>query len=133
MGQLRLIDLLREMTKEVSYVKPNFDFEWEEAIRYPEFEEMGKLAWIELANSGKAVTYSSIKDRLGNVDLDFAGLDANKKARFKSAVEKGKIEMPIVVKFPDGEYDLVAGNTRLSGLVDQGIDPKLWVVELPNQ
>ena len=38
--------------------------------------------------------------------------------------------MPIAVKFSDNDYDLVAGNTRLSGLVQNGIDPKIWIVDL---
>ena len=38
--------------------------------------------------------------------------------------------MPIAVKFSDDDYDLVAGNTRLSGLVKNGIDPKIWIVDL---
>ena len=28
---------------------PNFDFEWEEAKRYPELEKLGKDKWIQLA------------------------------------------------------------------------------------
>ena len=38
--------------------------------------------------------------------------------------------MPIAVKFSDKDYDLVAGNTRLSGLVQNGIDPKIWIVDI---
>ena len=26
----------------INYTKPNFGFEWDEAIRYPEFKQMGK-------------------------------------------------------------------------------------------
>ena len=33
-------------------------------------------------------------------------------------------------QFSDDDYDLVAGNTRLSGLVKYGYDPKLWVVDI---
>ena len=38
--------------------------------------------------------------------------------------------MPIVMKFPNGEYELIAGNTRLIGSKKYGIDPKVWVFEL---
>lgn len=133
MGQLRLIDILREIANEISYMPPDFENEWEEAIRYPELEEIGIQGWIELANSGYVTDYSSIKDVLGNVDLDFSSLDPGKRKRFQSAFNSGQIEMPIAVKFSESDYDLVAGNTRLSGLVNNGIDPKIWVVELPNQ
>jgi len=38
--------------------------------------------------------------------------------------------LPIAVKFSDNDFDLVAGNTRLSGLVRNGIDPKIWIVDI---
>jgi hypothetical protein len=114
----------------ITYSNPNFSAEWEEANRYPEFEEMGKQGWIDIAQKGYTTSYSKIKDVLGNVDLDFEGLEEPKKQRFQDAFKKGTIEMSIAVKFSDNDYDLVAGNTRLSGLVKNGIDPKIWIVDL---
>jgi hypothetical protein len=67
---------------------------------------------------------------LGNVNLSFINLEEPKKERFNRAFEKGQIEMPIAVKFSDTNYDLVAGNTRLAGLIKNGINPKIWVVDL---
>jgi len=130
MGQLKLINILREIKKKISYINPNFEFEWPEAKRYPDFKNMGIKGWIEKASSGYTVKYSEIKDVLGNVDLEFDSLDKNKKSRFQSAFKSEKIEMPIVVKFSETDYDLVAGNTRLSGLVNNGIDPTVWVVDI---
>ena len=120
---MKLIDLLLE-AKEIKYTKPNFANEWEEALRYPEFEDMGKEEWLKIASQGKPESFSKIKNILGNVDLDFESLEEPKKERFKQAFEKGVIEMSIAVKFGDKDYDLVAGNTRLSGLVKNEIDPK---------
>jgi len=119
-----------ELYEGISYSKPNFEFEWEEARRYPEFKKIGKEEWIKVAKRGKSIPFSTVKDYLGNVDLNFSGLEASKKERFKVAFEKGTIEMPIVVKFSNKDYDLIAGNTRLSGLVKNKVDPKLWVVDL---
>jgi hypothetical protein len=130
MGQLSLKNILKEIGKEISYKKPDFSDEWEEALRYREFEKMGKKKWIETANKGYETNYSSIKDVLGNVDLDFDSLEKEKIQRFKSNFKKGVIEMPIAVKFSDTDYDLVAGNTRTSGLIKNGIDPKIWVVDI---
>lgn len=128
---IKLINILKEVVNpKLTYTKPNFENEWEEAARYPEFIEIGKEGWIKLAKDGYITKYSKIKDVLGNVDLDFDSLEQPKKERFNKALEQGKIELPIVVKFNDQDYDLVAGNTRLSGLVNKGIDPTLWVVEL---
>jgi len=118
--------------KDITYTNPNFDAEWEEANRYPEFVKMGKEGWLNIAKKGKPVSYSSIKRNLGNVDLNFDSLEEPKKQRFLDAFKRGTIEMSIAVKFSDNDYDLVAGNTRLSGLVKNGIDPQIWVVDISN-
>ena len=124
---------LNERKFKIQYKKPNFEFEWNEATRYPEFEKMGKEGWIDLAKKGHTIKYSQIKDILGNIDLDFGTLEANKKKRFQQAFEIGTIETPIAVKFDENNYDLVAGNTRLAGLVDKGIDPLIWIVDLTSE
>lgn len=121
---------LKESRHSIKYTQPNFEFEWEEANRYPEFEKMGEKGWVDVAKKGKPISYSIIKDVLGNVDLNFKGLEEPKKERFQAAFNKGVIEMPIAVKFKENDYDLVAGNTRLSGLVKNGVDPKIWVVDI---
>ena len=36
----------------------------------------------------------------------------------------------MVVKFGDNDYHLLGGNTRLAGLIEKGINPKLWVVDM---
>ena len=125
-------DWWKDLILEVKYSKPNFEYEWEEAERYPEFVEMGKGGWIELAKKGYTTKYSKIKDNLGNVDLNYDKLETPKKQRFQTAYENGTIELPIVVKFSNNDYDLVGGNTRLAGLVNNDEDPTLWVVDLSN-
>lgn len=124
--------LNKEENKSIKYNIPNFENEWEEALRYREFEKIGKEEWIKTAEKGHALNYSQIKDNLGNVDLDFETLEEPKKKRFISAFNKGIIEMPIAVKFSDNDYELITGNTRLSGLVKNGIDPKIWIVDISN-
>jgi hypothetical protein len=91
---------------------------------------MGRLGWIKRGKAGYIVSFSKIKDILGNVDLDFDTLHPTKKKFVLQYIKDGLIEHPIVVKFSDDDYDLVAGNTRLSGLVKYGYDPKLWVVDI---
>ena len=124
---MKLIQLILEG---ITYRDPNFAEEYEEALRYPEFEKMGKQGWIDIAKKGYVTSYSKIKNVLGNVDLNFDSLEEPKKQRFQDAFKRGTIEMSIAVKFSDNDYDLVAGNTRLSGLVKNGIDPKIWIVDL---
>lgn len=119
------------MLDKLKYRKPNFNREWLEANRYPEFQEIGKRGWLELAPNGSVVKYSNIKDVLGNVNLDFDSLEKDKKQRFIEDYKTGVIEVPIAVKFNDFEYDLLGGNTRLAGLIRIGHDPKIWVVQAP--
>jgi hypothetical protein len=126
---ISLKSILEEANK-IRYIHPNFDSEWEEAERYPEFVEIGRLEWIKRGKAGYIVNYSQIKDMLGNVDLNFDELHPTKKKFVLQYIKDGLIEHPIVVKFSDTDYDLVAGNTRLSGLVRYGHDPKLWVVDI---
>jgi GNAT superfamily N-acetyltransferase len=122
---------INENQIKLKFTKPNFDNEWMEAVRYPEFKEMGKESWIQLANNGTTKTYSEIKDVLGNVDLNFDNLEEPKKERFIHALSNKKVETPIAVKFSDNDYDLVAGNTRVSGLVNNGItDFPIWIVDI---
>lgn len=124
-------NVIDESTNKLQFTKPKFEFEWMEAIRYPEFEEMGKDGWVEIAKNGHTEIYSDIKDVLGNVELDFNSLEEPKKERFHKAFNNRKIETPIAVKFSDSDYDLVAGNTRLSGLVNNGITNfPIWIVDI---
>ena len=115
----------------MKYGKPNFEHEWSEALRYREFEKMGEEKWIEKASKDFEISnFNSIKDILNNVDLDYDTLEDVKKERFEKHFKEGEIEIPIVVKFGENDYDLLGGNTRLAGLIQKGINPKLWVVDM---
>ena len=118
----------------MKYIKPNFNREWQEAIRYPEFKEMGKDSWVDFASKEYKITnYNKIKDSLSNVNLDYDSLEQNKKNRFEKSFKNGSIEIPVVVKFSKDDYDLLGGNTRLAGLIKNGITPKLWVIDMTNK
>ena len=115
----------------MEYLKPNFEHEWSEALRYREFEKIGIEKWLKIATKDFQITnYEEIKDVLNNVDLDYDTLDKEKKKRFEESFKEGKVEIPMVVKFSDNDYDLLGGNTRLAGLIEKGINPKLGVVDM---
>ena len=122
------------VTEEVNYSRPQFDVEWEEANRYPYLEKLGKDGWEKLAKTGRVVRVNkdNIK-QIGNTGADGSesldDLEPDKVARLKQAIDAGTIEMPIVVKQPDGSYDLVAGNTRLIGLISTHSEAKVWLVD----
>jgi hypothetical protein len=114
----------------MQYTKPNLNREWNEARRYSFLKKMGKKVWVEFASKNfQILNYESIKDQLGNVDLDYENLDKDKKIRFERDFKKGVIEIPIAVKIYEDYYDLVGGNTRLAGLIKNNINPKLWVID----
>ena len=117
---------------QLKYTKPNFDYEWDEATRYPEFQELGYDNWMETAKEGYVTDYNSIKGMLGNVDLNLDSLEPEKVQRVVNQLKTGIVEIPIVVKFNHRDYDLLAGNTRLASIVKGGGNPKLWVVDMSN-
>ena len=115
----------------MKYSKPNFEHEWSEALRYREFEKMVKDKWLEKASKDFEISnFNSIKEVLNNVDLDYDTLEDEKKKRFEKHFKEGEVEIPMVVKFGENDYDLLGGNTRLAGLIGKGINPKLWVVDM---
>ena len=56
-------------------------------------------------------------------------LEPEKVARLKQAMDSGTVEMPIVVKQPDGSLELIAGNTRLIGLISTQGEAQVWLVD----
>jgi hypothetical protein len=117
-------------------VEPNFDFEWKEAERYPEFVKIGKEAWIELASKGKAVTIKSAKG-INNTDAadpdSFKSLDKDKQARALAQLKSGNVEMPIVAVYSDGWKELIGGNTRLTAMLAQDGKATVWVFKVPDE
>jgi hypothetical protein len=120
----------------VKYTKPQFDVEWEEAERYPEFVKIGKAAWIELASKGKAVTIKSAKG-INNTDAadpdSFKSLDRDKQARALTQLKSVNVEMPIVAVYPDGWKELIGGNTRLTAMLAQDGRATVWVFKVPDE
>lgn len=117
-----------------NFVEPQFDVEWNEANRYPFLNKLGKDAWIDLAKTGKAVTVSAdTVKKIGNTGADGSEtldtLDPDKVKRFRDAVKSGKIEMPIIMKMPNGKVELIAGNTRLTGLIAANKVARVWLID----
>jgi len=123
----KLIDVLLEVVPNIEFTKPNFEFEWEEAARYPKIFP-SKDYWFKVAEQGKVVNATCEMD-IRNTDFCYSDsdeLDPNKVARVKKIVAGKKIELPIVMK-KDGAYELIGGNTRLTALEMGGIDEKALI------
>ena len=118
----------------LTYKVPNFDYEWEEAVRYPEFKKLGKHDWIELATKGREVTITSAKD-INNTDANnpnaFKSLNKDKRERTLAQIQSGTVEMPIVAKYPDGYKELLGGNTRLTALMAKNGKATIWMFDVP--
>ena len=125
----------RKKTNE-AFIEPNFNSEWEEAERYPEFVKLGKEEWIELAKKGKAVNIKSAKG-INNTDAadpdSFKSLEPEKQKRALAQLEKGEVEMPIVALYSDGYKELIGGNTRLTAMMAKDGQATVWAFYVPDE
>ena len=112
----------------MEYTKPNLEYEWEEAMRYREFQKMGKEVWINKAKTDfQIIPYDSIKNVLGNVDLDFDNLSRGERNRlilslswaFRDVWES--LYQPINLLFIDELVD--------SGMDSSGVENSLAILK----
>ena len=117
---------LKELISSVSFYKPDFENEWEEAARYPKLFS-DKQTWLDAVKNGteKEVNcgMNISNTDMGEPDVD---LEPEKVKRVAGKVKSGKIELPIVMKY-NNQYELIAGNTRLVALKVAGLPTKAWV------
>ena len=121
---------LKDILMEIKFTKPDFEFEWQEAIRYPDIFP-NKEAWFNAVKNGK-VTNVSCDMNINNTDMcDYEGADLHpdKVKGVEKQISFGKVELPIVMKH-NGKYELIGGNTRLVGLSKKGLPRKAWVFEV---
>lgn len=131
---------LAESAKSIQFRKPNFNAEWGEAERYPEFKKIGKDNWIDLAKQGKPVTVdNAMSNKINNTEAgekdrdQFDKLDSSKRDRFVKDLVNNNIELPIIARYSDGYLELVGGNTRLTGMMSQIGQGKAWVFDVPDE
>jgi hypothetical protein len=76
----------------MKYLKPNLEEEWMEALRYREFERMGKRGWMEYASKNYTIiSYSIIEDVLNNIDLEYESLTPIKGIDLKRRLKMEKL------------------------------------------
>lgn len=117
---------------------PNFNREWDEATRYPEFVKLGKKKWIELVSKGKQVTVTRKNvNKINNTDAadpkSFKLLDPEKQKRALAQLANGDVEMPIVARYSDGYLELIGGNTRLTAQMAKDGQAKVWLFNVPEE
>ncbi len=110
----------------VIFEKPNANFEWEEAERYPEIFPT-KAVWLKAMREGKEIDPESLglvgkinnteyEENLENMKRSYKTLTKDRRKRVEALFRANpvKIELPIVMKYNGEEYELVSGNTRLT-------------------
>jgi len=125
----------------INFTMPNFDYEWGEANRYPEYRKIGKEEWIKLAKTGKAIDVDNrLANNIENTEAGeehrydyWDGLVKAKRDRFTKALSSGQIELPIIARYSDGYLELVAGNTRLTGMMRELGRARAWVYDVPDE
>ena len=117
---------LKELISEVKFTKPNFDYEWEEAERYPKLFP-DKQTWLDAVKSGIEVEVDCDMN-IQNTDMCESDVDLEpaKVDRVQKMIDSDNIELPIVMKYK-GKYELIGGNTRLVALKKAGLPTKAWV------
>lgn len=126
----KLINILKEVREDIKFTQPNFEEEWGEAERYPDLFP-NKEAWLKATRIGR-VENIDCSMNIQNTDMcdgDLDDLDPQKAARAMQALDRGVVELPIVLKV-NGEYELLGGNTRATALAVNGLPVKAWVIDM---
>ena len=121
----------------VQYKAPKLDYEWKEAQRYPALAKLGLEGWKKLQGKRVNVRQLGGLQKIGNhtapdqntANKNLPNLEQGKVKRTQAMVKSGVVELPIVVKLPNGKMDLLGGNTRFTSLVAMGIDPDVWYID----
>lgn len=115
---------------------PDFEIEWDEAKRYPEFERLGKEEWISLVKDGEPVKIKNADD-INNTDAgtpeNFYDLEKDKRQRALQQYARGETEMPIVAVYSDGHKELIGGNTRLTLSMLRNGRATVWQFDVPDE
>jgi hypothetical protein len=126
----KLVDILKEVREDIKFTQPNFEEEWGEAKRYSDLFP-DKKTWLKAVRFGKVETIDCSMD-IQNTDMcdgDLNDLEPAKVARAMQALDRGVVELPIVLKV-NGEYELLGGNTRATALAVNGLPVKAWVIDM---
>lgn len=135
---MRAREFIIESRQGMAEGSPNFNREWDEATRYPEFVNLGKEKWIELVSKGKPVTVTRKNvNKINNTDAadpkSFKLLDPEKQKRALAQLANGDVEMPIVARYSDGYLELIGGNTRLTAQMAKDGQAKVWLFNVPEE
>jgi hypothetical protein len=126
---------IKQSEEDIKYTNPNFEFEWEEATRYKIFNILGHNFYLNRSHNNHIVDTLYLKGKLSNTDLynaeeAFNNLELEKRKRFFKALKNKTFERSIAIKLNENRYDLLAGNTRLTGLAVINLQQEICVIDL---
>ena len=123
----------------IQFTKPDAQYEWSEAQRYPYIKKLGFVGWNKLVNTGQRVKVSQFGGirKIRNTTAlnqpmaarELPKLEPDKVQRAQQSLKMGKFELPIVMKTPQGTLELVAGNTRFTMMVAKGMIPDVLYID----
>ena len=117
--------------KDINFNNPNFNLQWNNLLRYKEFEKMNKSNSRDyISSNSKIYRFTTVKRFLKNIHVNFDKLIRTEKQKFESDYSKGNLDMPVVVKFNNNKYELVSGQTNLAGCYNLNINTKIWLIDL---
>lgn len=116
----------------IIYRPPNFKEEYETIKSIPQFCHLTQSGWIKLASTGRVQLLSDINSL--HFDKDealqyFSSLSQEKQDNYHKIRATSEIEMPIILT-QDSHSNVIAGKTRLSGLLIEGWTPYVYVISL---
>ena len=133
------------LNESIKFRNPNFDREWDEARVHHNEDFPTKDVWMELSSKGQVVDALPIAGKIKNTQFtdnckemeeEYQNLTPDRRERVSRMFDSGEIELPIVKKV-NGEYTLIAGNTRLTMMGrqhcrDVNYPVKVWLIDLDN-
>ncbi len=119
-----------ENLKQLTYTFPDAEFEWNEVKQYSSFKDKTVEEWADLLANGQLVRWSELGDVI-NFDANLENLTPEKINNVRLLVKTGKIELPIIGRWSDDQYELIGGNTRVALLTKLGYDPYVLVIDMP--
>jgi hypothetical protein len=122
----------KTINDEITYLSPNAELEWNEAVRYPELKSLGKSKWEDLLNKGKVIPWEFLSD-VKNYEEDLEQIDRDKLQRVMDIIKTGQVELPIVGRWDDGSTEVISGATRIALLNTLGFEPMVLVIPMPTK
>lgn len=114
--------------KDMKYLKPNFQNEWQNAEKMPEFHGMEKKEWADFAAQGYQVKLNEVINSIQN--MDFCDICPKKRAIVQNQIANGELEIPVLAKLDEEKYEVISGKTRICELLKKNLNPPVWIVDL---